>query len=218
MEWIKKGGKTIDTKCWTCTAPGTRRCCWDDSKGEIPVPGWTAIKTPVSYHVISCPLYEKCPTSRNKNPASRQSRLSDEQLRAWMKEGVSDWVIHLRTGLQTSTIANRKRKLKQQDEEDAKERARVRSPQERRFMRKRLQFIREEFNTKISGRTITLFTRCDGGDIWMQNMVRALNSIHCSDITTEARFRPDQAPKDKKWQRWEFTVEGILPAELMEDE
>ena len=85
-------------------------------------------------------------------------------------------------------------------------------------MKKRLQFIQEEFNTKISGRTITLSTRCDGGDIWLQNMERALNSIHCTDITTEAKFQPNQAPKNKTWQRWEFTVTGTLPPELVEDE
>lgn len=61
----------METLCWTCTAPGTGRCVWDESKGITPVEGWTAQRTfmrpldmsgpPVqSYRVIACPKYQPC--------------------------------------------------------------------------------------------------------------------------------------------------------------
>lgn len=79
---IKVEEKSItlkDTLCWTCTAPGTGRCSWDDSKGNVPVEGWVAEKQVINmqsiglvdtYLVIECPLYEKC-----RNIDKHQARL-----------------------------------------------------------------------------------------------------------------------------------------------
>ena len=60
--------KINDTLCWRCKRPGTRSCAWDDSKGEIPVEGWTAEEVPylgwaygeekTTFHVIDCPLFD----------------------------------------------------------------------------------------------------------------------------------------------------------------
>ena len=56
-----------ETLCWRCKRPGTRTCAWDDSKGNVPVEGWTAEEVPFrendgshirTYHVIDCPLFE----------------------------------------------------------------------------------------------------------------------------------------------------------------
>ena len=64
----------METICWTCTAPGTGRCSWDESKGCVPVQGWRAIETALnmqghntvtSYLVLECPLYEPCKTIKN---------------------------------------------------------------------------------------------------------------------------------------------------------
>lgn len=57
------------TLCWRCQRPGTNTCSWDESRGTVPVEGWTAEVRPLrmqigrvpimktSYHVIACPLY-----------------------------------------------------------------------------------------------------------------------------------------------------------------
>lgn len=110
-----------ETLCWTCTAPGTGRCSWDRSKGNIPVRGWKAIPTTVlmqgigqvrSYCVLNCPLYEECSTAKNKRGGpGKKTVLSDEVLERWLQLGFGDRVIAQRCGLSVSTVSQRRQRL-----------------------------------------------------------------------------------------------------------
>lgn len=68
-----------ETLCWSCARayPG-HGCCWADK--FIPVPDWCAGtrkrydangKETVTYHVYSCPLYEKDKRGKKRNTAPR---------------------------------------------------------------------------------------------------------------------------------------------------
>lgn len=109
-----------ETLCWTCTAPGTGRCSWDRSKGNIPVDGWTAERTKIlmqgigyvdSYCVIDCPLYQECETANNAPRSGPRSNLDDETLEKWLYIGYTDREISRRSGLSVSTISQRRQKL-----------------------------------------------------------------------------------------------------------
>lgn len=108
-----------ETICWNCVVPGTGACPWDKSKGEVPVPGWNATPTKVrmgggvmadSYIVEACPLYQKIETEgRDYGGAPGcPSKLSEEDLEAWIMLGFTDEEISRRCGLKVSTVYQRR--------------------------------------------------------------------------------------------------------------
>lgn len=63
-----------ETLCWSCTNPGTGRCCWDQELK--PVPGWVAEATETdgfdTFRVISCPMYEREVRKQMPHTANRK--------------------------------------------------------------------------------------------------------------------------------------------------
>lgn len=120
---VEEVWKLAFTKCWFCMRPGTRSCPWDDSKGSIPTPGWTAIPTPLliqgkgivtSYHVIDCPLFVE--DKRTAEPVkTKPTVMEDEELKAYLAKGFSDEKISGLVGLSVSTVRQRRQKMKRKE-------------------------------------------------------------------------------------------------------
>lgn len=109
-----------ETKCWSCTRPGTSSCSWD-ARLE-PVEGWTAIPTQVrlstnvfgkSYHVIDCPLHQEVETA-GRDPEYTPSKLDDATLARWLAAGLTDLGIAKKFGLSRDTVAQRRQKLQRE--------------------------------------------------------------------------------------------------------
>lgn len=108
-----------ETLCWSCKKPGTRACAWDDSKGNVPVEGWTAEERPYpgacvgpkrSFHVIKCPLYEK----DEKYHVAKGGKKPVIPLGTFVnlvKSGLSDNVIANRFGVSTLSVRRRREKI-----------------------------------------------------------------------------------------------------------
>ena len=110
-----------DTLCWSCTSPGTGRCCWD--RNLTPVPGWTAKPTTTdgfdTFEVIKCPLFEKTPPrkqfSGGRVPLTEEALLLFDQLGASLEE------IVLQTGVPPGIVYARRLKMRQERDKQKKE-------------------------------------------------------------------------------------------------
>lgn len=126
---------TKETLCWSCKRTGTSTCSWDESKGNIPVKGWTAkeerhrayegkyIKT---FHVIECPMFildENYVQRMNSICGVHQSRQCSDERKKRTEEienlihyGWTNEAIALRFGLSVFTIKNKRSRWRKKQE------------------------------------------------------------------------------------------------------
>lgn len=120
---VREVWKLAFTKCWFCKRPGTRSCPWDDSKGNVPVPGWTAVETKLliqgkgyvkTYHIIDCPMFDE--DLRMSAPQeTKPTLLSLDKMQAYMKHGYTNNEITRLTGLSVSAIKQKRRRIKERE-------------------------------------------------------------------------------------------------------
>lgn len=120
---VREAWKLAFTKCWFCQRPGTRSRPWDDSKGNVPVPGWTAAETKLliqgkgyvrTYHVIDCPLFAEDP--RMSVPQeTKPTLLSLDRMQNYMSRGYTNNEIARLTGLSVSTVKQKRKKIKERE-------------------------------------------------------------------------------------------------------
>ena len=108
-----------ETLCWSCKRPGTRTCSWDDSKGNVPVEGWTAEERPYpgayvgpkrSFHVIECPLYEK-DEKYYIATGGEKPVIPIGKFIFLVKSGLSDGAIENRFGVSSASVRKTREKL-----------------------------------------------------------------------------------------------------------
>lgn len=117
-----------ETLCWSCTSPGTGRCCWD--RDLTPVAGWTAEPTKTdgfdTFRVLKCPLYIKQPPRKHNfsmplrmtlGQGKNQVLLTDSLIRMFDHIGLSLDEVSAITGVKSGIIYQRRLKLRREMEQ-----------------------------------------------------------------------------------------------------